>query len=96
MRVSNDFPRVLPVIAAVMERGTRAHQGEDWSALPVGFHLAPARRHLDLAAVGDANEPHLAHAVCRLLVSWKEESTMTPPILGGARYRDEAADVRLR
>jgi hypothetical protein len=67
MRVFNDLPHALPVIEAVMERGARTHQG-DWRTLPAGFHLARARRHLDLLAAGDVSEPHLAHAACRLLM----------------------------
>jgi hypothetical protein len=61
------FPRALRIVTEVMERGARTHQGEDWRALPAGFHLARARRHLDLLA-GDVSEPHLAHATCRLLM----------------------------
>jgi hypothetical protein len=74
MRVFNDFPNALPVIAAVMERGARTHRGEDWRALPAGFHLARARQHLDLLAVGDVSEPHLAHAACRLLMEMETRS----------------------
>ena len=62
------FPRALRTVTEVMERGARSHQGEDWRALPSGFHLARARRHLDLLAGGDVSEPHLAHAACRLLM----------------------------
>ena len=62
------FPAASRIVEAVMERGARTHQGEDWRALPAGFHLARARRHLDLLAVGDASDPHLAHAACRLLM----------------------------
>ena len=60
------FPTALRIVAAVMERGARTHQGEDWRTLPAGFHRARARRHLDLLAGGDMSEPHLAHAACRL------------------------------
>lgn len=56
-----------------MERGTRTHQGQDWRVLPAGFHLARARRHLDLLAVGDVSEPHLAHAACRLLMELERD-----------------------
>jgi hypothetical protein len=70
------FPVAARIVGAVMERGARTHQGEDWRALPAGFHLARARRHLDLLAVGDVSEPHLAHAACRLLMEL--ESTMKP------------------
>jgi len=62
------FPTASRIVEAVMERGARTHRGEDWRALPAAFHLARARRHLDLLAVGDVSEPHLAHAVCRLLM----------------------------
>jgi hypothetical protein len=68
MRVFNDFPHALPVIAAVMQRGKRTHSG-DWLALPAKFHLARAQRHLDLLAAGDMTEAHLAHAACRLLMA---------------------------
>jgi hypothetical protein len=60
--------RALRTVTEVMERGARTHQGEDWRALPAGFHLARARRHLDLLAGGDVSEQHLAHAACRLLM----------------------------
>jgi hypothetical protein len=62
------FPRALRTVTEVMERGARTHQGEDWRTLPAGFHLARARRHLDLLAAEDVSEPHLAHAACRLLM----------------------------
>jgi Domain of unknown function (DUF5664) len=62
------FPRALRTVTEVMERGARTHGGEDWRALPAGFHLTRARRHLDLLAAGDVSEPHLAHAACRLLM----------------------------
>jgi hypothetical protein len=68
MRVFDDFAHALVVVNRVMERGARTHQGEGWRASPAGFHLARARRHLDFLAVGDASEPHLAHAACRLLM----------------------------
>ena len=74
MRIFNDFPHALSAIAAVMERGARTHQDEDWRALPVGFHLARARRHLDLLAGGDVSEPHLAHAACRLLMELERDA----------------------
>jgi hypothetical protein len=62
------FSAASRIVEAVMERGARTHRGEDWRTLPAGFHLARARRHLDLLAVGDVSEPHLAHAACRLLM----------------------------
>jgi hypothetical protein len=62
------FPIAWRIVAGVMERGARTHQGADWRASSSGFHLARARRHLDLLAVGDMSEPHLAHAACRLLM----------------------------
>jgi hypothetical protein len=62
------FPTALRTVEAVMERGARTHRGEDWRALPAGFHLTRARRHLDLLAADDVSEPHLAHAACRLLM----------------------------
>jgi hypothetical protein len=72
LKLPTVIEKLLPVawriVAAVMERGGRTHDGEDWRAAPAGFHLARARRHLDLLAVGDVSEPHLAHAACRLLM----------------------------
>ena len=62
------FPAASRIVEVVMERGARTHQGEDWRALPAGFHLARARRHLELLAADDVSEPHLAHAACRLLM----------------------------
>jgi hypothetical protein len=56
MRIFNDFAHAVAVVNRVMERGARTHKGEDWRALPAGFHLACAQRHLDLLAVGDARE----------------------------------------
>jgi hypothetical protein len=78
MRVFSDFPHALVVVNRVMERGARTHQGEDWRTLPAGFHLARARRHLDLLAAGDTSEPHLAHAACRLLMEL-ERGVFNPP-----------------
>jgi hypothetical protein len=68
VRVYRYFPTASRIVEAVMERGARTHKGEDWRTLPAGFHLDRARRHLDLLAAGDASEPHLAHAACRLLM----------------------------
>ena len=68
------FPNALRIVTEVMERGARTHQGEDWRALLGGFHLARARRHLDLLAAGDVSEQHLAHAVCRLLMEMETRS----------------------
>jgi hypothetical protein len=73
MRVFNDFAHALVVVNRVMERGARTHRGEDWRALPAGFHLARARRHLDLLVAGDESEPHLAHAACRLLMELERD-----------------------
>ena len=61
------FPSALRIVTEVMERGKRTHSG-DWRDLPANFHLARARRHLDLLTAGDMSEPHLAHAACRLLM----------------------------
>jgi hypothetical protein len=104
-RTFNDFPHAVTVIAAVMERGARTHQDENLRAMPVGFHLARARQHLDLLAAGDVSEPHLAHAVCRLLMEL--EGGIDGETTSGAQARlAEAAsdgpdkafgrDVRLR
>jgi hypothetical protein len=79
------FPAASRIVAAVMERGARTHQG-DWRTLPAGFHLARARRHLDLLAVGDLSEPHLAHAVCRLLMELERDAQVTPA--GGGIVRE--------
>jgi hypothetical protein len=62
------FPAASRIVEAVMERGARTHQGEDWRTLPAGFHLHRAQRHLALLAASDMSEPHLVHAVCRLLM----------------------------
>ena len=62
------FPTASRIVAAVMKQGARTHQGEDWRAMPAGFHLDRARRHLDPLAAGDVSESHLAHAACRLLM----------------------------
>jgi hypothetical protein len=67
------FPNALRIVTEVMERGADTHQGEDWRTLPANFHLARARRHLDLLAAGDARELHLAHAVCRLLMELERD-----------------------
>jgi len=72
------FPNALRIVTEVMERGARTHRGEDWRALPAGFHLARARRHLDLLVAGDESEPHLAHAACRLLMEL-ERDVFNPP-----------------
>jgi hypothetical protein len=50
------FSAASRIVEAVMERGARTHRGEDWRTLPAGFHLARARRHLDLLAVGDVSD----------------------------------------
>jgi hypothetical protein len=63
------FPVASRIVEATMERGTRTHAVDDWGVLSAGFHLDRARRHLDLLAAGNANEPHLAHAACRLLMA---------------------------
>jgi hypothetical protein len=55
-----------------MQRGAGTH-ADDWRALPAGFHLDRARRHLDLLAAGDVREPHLAHATCRLLMELERD-----------------------
>jgi hypothetical protein len=68
------FPNALRIVTEVMERGARTHQGEDWRTLLAGFHLARARRHLDLLTAGDVSEPHLAHATCRLLMELERRS----------------------
>jgi hypothetical protein len=60
MRVSNDFPHGLPVIETVMERGARTHQGQDWRALPVGFHLCQRRLKTDPLLLG-VTEVKLTH-----------------------------------
>jgi len=66
-----------------MERGKRTHS-RDWRALPAGFSLARARRHLDLLAAGDMSEAHLAHAACRLLMELElERGVFNPPSSGG-------------
>jgi hypothetical protein len=36
------FPVASRIVEAVMERGARTHQGEDWRALPSEPHLAHA------------------------------------------------------
>jgi hypothetical protein len=68
------FPNALRIVTEVMERGKRTHSG-DWLALPANFHLARARRHLDLLAAGDVSEPHIAHAACRLLMELERDRT---------------------
>ena len=77
------FPRAFAAVAGIMERGERTHQGQDWRAMPAGFHLARARRHLDLLAAGDVSESHLTHAACRLLMALERDAQVAPAGGGG-------------
>jgi hypothetical protein len=92
VRIYLYFPTASRVVEAVMERGARTHQG-DWRTLPAGFHLARARRHLDLLAVGDVSEQHLAHAACRLLMELERDAQVAPAG-GGNRARILSAAVQ--
>ena len=62
------FRGVLTEVAAVLERGRRTHSIH-WLGHPASFHVEHARRHLELLAQGDTNEPHLQHAATRLLMA---------------------------
>jgi hypothetical protein len=67
--MAEPFPHALAAIEAVMERGRLTHPPDDWRSRPAAFHVKRARRHLDLLAMGDDSEPHLAHAATRLLMA---------------------------
>ena len=61
--------RAIATIGRVMELGTTTHPDDDWRDYRVRFHVARAERHLRLLRKGDASEPHLEHAACRLLMA---------------------------
>jgi hypothetical protein len=67
--MKNHFPYALAAVDATMQRGRLSHLADDWRAHSPVHHIARARRHLDLFAKGDKSEPHLSHAVARLLMA---------------------------
>jgi hypothetical protein len=64
-----NFPAAQAAIASVMIHGAITHPANDWRNYPATFHIARAVRYLELLAAGDQSEPHLHHALCRLLMA---------------------------
>lgn len=60
-------PDVLLRIAKVLADGAVKHGENNWKKIEADDHLNHALTHLYRYSTGDRTEPHIVHALCRLL-----------------------------
>lgn len=58
---------VLLQVAAVLHEGSEKYGDNNWKLIDISDHLNHALTHIMRYILGDTTEPHLVHAVCRLL-----------------------------
>lgn len=62
----------MPAVMRVLAFGSRKHPGSPWRAMAASEHFVAAQRHMGRWFSGqriddESGEPHLAHAIARLL-----------------------------
>lgn len=70
-------PLALLEAARVMTEGIKNHVQDDWKVEGPAFHVNRALTHLFLHLQGDTAEPHLSHAMCRLMFAVELEGKTT-------------------
>lgn len=60
-------PQVLLQVSAVLAEGADKYGEWNWESIGTNDHINHAQTHILRYMAGDISEPHLIHAICRLL-----------------------------
>lgn len=60
-------PKAVLAAAAVITKATKKYGFENWKGITVRDHIGHASRHIFRWLCGYRDEPHLEHALCRLM-----------------------------
>ena len=59
----------LLAIAKVLKEGAEKYEPNNWRLIPEEEHINHALIHLLAAALGDTQDDHIEHALCRIMMS---------------------------
>lgn len=60
-------PEVILQVSQVLSEGAEKYGEWNWESIGIRDHLNHALTHIFRFLTGDKSEPHLTHAICRLL-----------------------------
>jgi hypothetical protein len=76
-------PYALAAVAGIAHKGALKYGDNNWHGIPVESHLNHAMAHIYAFLAGDVGEPHLEHALCRMIFATGKH--LNPAINGSAR-----------
>lgn len=63
-------PSSLKAVAEVMAKGAVKYSENNWKRITTNEHINHAYNHVNLYLLGDTSEPHLEHAMTRLMMAY--------------------------
>lgn len=68
-RIEPDIYKALIRIGKVLQEGAEKYEANNWRLIPQEEHINHALIHLVASAMGDTQDNHLDHALCRLMMA---------------------------
>ena len=73
--IENDLTKALVRIAKVLQYGADRYEANNWRLIPQESHINHALIHLIAHLMGDTQDDHLDHALCRLMMAYATEKS---------------------
>lgn len=73
--IENDLTKALVRIAKVLQYGADRYEPNNWRLIPQESHINHALIHLVAHLMGDKQDDHLDHALCRLMMAYATEKS---------------------
>ena len=73
--IEKDLTKTLIRIAKVLQYGADRYEPNNWRLIPQESHINHALIHLVAHLMGDTQDDHLDHALCRLMMAYATEKS---------------------
>ena len=73
--IESDEAKVLVRIAKVLKEGADKYEPNNWRLIPQEEHINHALIHILAHELGDTQDNHLDHALCRLMMAYATEKS---------------------
>ena len=73
--IEKDLTKALTRIAKVLQYGADRYEPNNWRLIPQESHINHALIHLVAHLIGDTQDDHLDHALCRLMMAYATEKS---------------------
>jgi|GEM_PF-2393797 len=82
-------PFALAAVAQIAHKGAAKYGENNWHGIPLHSHLNHCLAHIYAYLAGDLGEPHLQHALCRMVFA---VGKLLNPEINGTGFVSEATD----